>query len=362
MGACTAGTAHPVVRTLRHETTRGAFVPPYAYEAYVRGELLLAQGRPAEAAQQLELAATAPDEDPYLLSRLAYAQLLSGSRAEAEATIEHAAELDRCSEAVWLMRGKLAETTQELGIARAAYMKASSCAPRSSAGELALVHLLLQHHETATALDLLTRAAERHDAEQTGDAPSAQIELRHSLQGADPAMLAHAFGSLGAQHAPDAQVLEQAIGLALDRDQPRLALRLREQHVAPLPVALEARLLAANGLHDRLAALLAANDADAFGGPDRTAQLALEAHAYERAELEAGSALEQRESDAMHAIHARATLALGHTRTALTDVRAIQDQALKRSLLTEALSASGVPALAREVATTGPAPAPPTRP
>jgi hypothetical protein len=307
----------------------------------------LLQGQPAQAVAQLELAVTAPDEDPYLLSRLAYAQLQSGDRAEAARTLSHASELDRCSEAVWLMRGALAESTQELAVARAAYEKASACAPASARGELALVQLLLEHGEEAAALDVLIGAAEHSGGVER---PVAGQALRRSLQDATPPTLAHALDGLGRERAPDSLTIEQAIKLALARGLPRLALRLREKYAARLPAPLEAQLLSANGQLEQLAALVASNDADVFGGHERTALLALEAHAYERAELEASSAMQQRESDAMHAVRARAVLALGQPRAALADVKAVQEAGLRRSLLREALAASGAPALADELA------------
>jgi Flp pilus assembly protein TadD len=322
---------------------RGAFVPPSAYEAYVRGELLLAQGRPAEAVRQFELATTAPDEDPYLLSRLACAQLESGDRAEAERTLAHAGTIDRCSEAVWLMRGVLAERVNDLVAARAALEKASSCAPHSPAGELALAALLRDHGEPAASLDVLASAAQRPYG-----AP-AELALRSSLGQVDGATFAHALASLGTHRATDSRSLEQVIAMALERGLPRLALRLRDQHAARLPAPLEARVLSANGLREQLSALLAISDASALGGHEQTALMALQAEAYERAELEATSALQSRSSDAMHAVRARAALALGHGRAAVSDVVAVREAKLQRTLLNEALAAVGAPALAREL-------------
>jgi len=341
--ACGGALPDRIPRTVHGSTLRGAFVPPYAYEAYVRGELLLAEGRPAEAAAQLELASTAPDEDPYLLSRLAYAQLLSGSRAEAERTLAHAGRLDRCSEAVWLVRGALAERAGDLAAARGALEKATRCAPHSARGELALAELLASHGQPAAALDVLASAAQRPYG-----AP-AERALESSLTSADAATFVHALADLGAYRAASSEALEHAIRLSLQRGLPRLALRLREQHAARLPPALEAEVLVANGLLDELAALIAASDAGALGGHERTAEIALQAHAYERAELEATSALSGRTSDAMHALRARAALALGHGRAAFPDVLAIHEATLKRAVLTEALAALGAPALAREL-------------
>ncbi|MDB4972526.1 MAG: hypothetical protein JWN48_867, partial [Myxococcaceae bacterium] len=200
------------------------------------------------------------------------------------------------------------------------------------------------------ALDVLLATLTPQPGASGAELPAADGTLRRTLKNADPVALAHAVDALGAARAPDSISLEQAIRLSLDRGLPRLALRLREQHAARLPPQLEARLLAENGLRAQLAALVAESDSDALGGHERTAQLALEAHAFERAELEATSALQQQPSDAMHALRARAALALGQPRQALPDVRAVSDAALRRSLLAEALAASGAPALAHELA------------
>lgn len=341
--ACGGALPDEIPRALQGSTTRGAFVPPSAYEAYVRGELLLAQGRPAEAVAQLELATTAPDEDPYLLSRLAYAQLLSGKRAEAEVTLAHAGRLDRCSEAVWLTRGAVAETIPDFASARASFEKATSCAPHSPLGELALATMLRNQGDSAASLDVLVSAAQRPYG-----AP-AERALQSDLRAAEPATLAHALARLGTYRAADSLALQQAIEVTLARGLPRLALRLREQHAARLPSALEARVLSANGLRDPLSALLATSDAKALGGHEATARLAMQAGAYERAELEASSALLSRESDEMRAVRVRALLALGRGRAVAADVVAIQAQVLQTTLLAEAMSALGAPALADEL-------------
>jgi hypothetical protein len=353
--ACGGAGPDRIPRLSHGSTERGAFVPPHAYEAYIRGELLLAEGRPAEAAQQLELANTAPDEDAYLLSRLAYAQLLSGSRAEAARTLAYAGRLDRCSEAVWLMRGVLAEQAGELDEARGALEKATLCAPQSPSGELALAALLRDHGQPAAAFDVLASAATRPYFARTPEGAlrhgaAAERALSSSLATADAPTFAHAVADLSAYRASSSDTLEHTIRLALQRSLPRLALRLREQHAARLPPQLEAEVLIANGLLEELATLIARCDASTLGGHERTAEMALLAHAYERAELEATSALSERATDGMYALRARAVLALGRGRGALTDVAAIREVTLKRVVLAEALAAVGAPALARELA------------
>jgi tetratricopeptide (TPR) repeat protein len=342
---CGARAPSDVPRTLHGTALRGAFVPPTAYEAYVRGELALARGRPDEAIAQLDLATTAPDEDPYLLSRLAHAQLLAGKRAQAEQTLDRAYALDPCHEQVWLMRGELAATRGDDDGARAAFAKASACAPGSDEGVLAQSALLADRGDLAGSLDVLVDAHEHGQQVLTRMLFGSRAQApRGSTRDADPLHFAHAVASLSRSDA-----IERAAGLALERGMPRLSLRLREQHAARLPPQLEAQLLQANGMRAELAALLAQHDASELGGAARTAALALDAGVYERAELESGTALAEAPSDALHALHARASLALGDTRAAMVDARAITGPELRLLIVGEALAATGAAALGREI-------------
>lgn len=345
LAACGSASSGSIPRTLGGSVVRGAFVPPGAYEAYIRGELLLAQGRPREAVAQFELATTAPDEDAYLLSRLAYAELLADQRASSLRTLAQAAALDPCSEAVWLTRGAIAEHDDDLAAARAAYRHASACAPRSAKSELALAELLAERGAHAAALDVLVHAAARPYGTRVEPA------LQRSLQQADAATLAHALDTLGLVRAPSSRVLERALRLALERRLPQLAQRMAEAHAASLPPELEAELLVAQGARESLASLLARHDADDFGGHRRTAKLALQAGAYERAELEATSALLEAPSDELRSVRARAALAQGRGAPALADIANIVDPVLRRRLLGEALAQAGAPKLAAELTT-----------
>ena len=322
---------------------RGSFVPPTSYEAFVRGELLLAEGRPREAVAQFELATTAPDEDPYLLSRLAYAELMAGDASAARRTLERAEQLDRCSEAVWLVRGAIAEREDDETAVRAAYQRAAACAPRSPAGALALARFLRRRGESARALDVLVHLGDAQRAEGAR-------ELDRSLKDADAATLAHALAALGADRAADSHATEDAVALALQRGLPRLAARIADSRAANLPVLLQAQLLRALGDRERLAGLLAQHGADDLGGSAKAAELALWAGAFERAELEATSALASAPSDPLRAIRVRAQLALGLRAQALEEATRVSDPVQRRELVLEALAAAGAPALASELA------------
>lgn len=344
------GTPHSasIPRTLAGQPVLGAFVPPSSYEAYVRGELLLAQGKTREAVAQLELATTAPDEDPYLLSRLAHAQLALGDREGAERTLRQAERLDGCSEALWLARGELHATRGEVDAARFAFERATACAPRSAEGELALARLLEQRGEQASALELMLRAAQRkHHA-------SAGTRYEQALARAEPAVLAHALTGVGLDRALSSQAIRHGVRFALTRGLPRLALRLREQPAAQLSVREEVEVLRQNRRREELRSLVAIRTAEELGGHEQAAVIALEAGAYERAELEAAVASAQQPSDQVSALRVRALLALGRVKDASAAIAEIGSSGLRVALLAEALSALGAPKLGAELASHDP--------
>lgn len=346
--ACGGGPKPPtIVRTLDGQTRPSPFVPPTAYEAYIRGELALTEGKYDEAMAQLELATTAPDEDAFLLSRLAYAQALAGFEQEASATLAHADRVDPCSEAVWLTRGELHERAGSLREAASAYARAGECAPRSPRGPIAQARVLEQAGERSAAVEVLSTFASR------GDLRSAQAAFELALRAEDTPALAHALETWIAYEAPDEASLERAIRWALEQGEPRLALRLREHHLSPLPPALEAELLLALGDREGLSRLLGRTPASDLGGPERTAELSLAAGDDDRAELEATSALLQGPSDAMYGVRAQARLKLGRYPDALEDLAAIRDANTRRQTVTALLGWSGLPALAEELKARG---------
>jgi hypothetical protein len=320
------------------------FVPPFAYEAYVRGELALTQGRPEEAAQQLELATAAPDEDAYLLSRLAEAQHQSGEVAQANRTLDEAERVDACAESVWLTRGAWAEQARDLPAAARAYARAVGCAPGSERGVLALARLWSEGGEPARALELL--------AERAGE-PSlagAKAALARALGSADTAEVRFALDSWLSLGAPDAATYRSIAERALSRGEPALALALTELPATPAEALLRARLLAAVDERGALRALLAQYHESELGGPERAALLALSARDFERAELYATLSLGHGRDEPAHTARAQARRALGQNEAALEDTRAIDTPAVRRAEACAQLEALGLPALASELA------------
>ncbi|MFT3923608.1 MAG: hypothetical protein QM778_13840 [Myxococcales bacterium] len=338
-----AAPQEPIPRSLEGQTQVSSFVPPFAYEAYVRGEMAIAKGAFDEAAAQLELATAAPEEDPFLLARLAYAQARSGHAEDAAATLAHAMQLDTCPEAVWLTRGELAELAGDLPHAEQAYAKAGECAPSSARGPIAHARVLARTGQPSAALEAL---ASFRGKEQPA---TARVAFEIALQGTDPALLAHSLETWIAYEAPDAESLERAARWALEHGDPSLSVRLREHHAGPFPKALEASIMRALGERSALRLLLSGALAEELGGSQATAELALFAGALERAELEASSALDRAPNDALYAVRAQARFGLGLEAQALADLRAIRDPARQHETALALLAASGKPALAAEL-------------
>ncbi len=338
-----ARTPHTIPRTLKGTTQLTPFVQPFSYETYVRGELALSRGAFQEAATQLDLSTGAPDEDPYLLSRLAYAQARAGKRQQADETLQAALRLDPCSEAVWLTRAELAELEGKLNEALLAYRRASECAPRSSRGPLGRARALYRAGKPSEALEALGQFS--GPASQT----TARLAFEAALQGHDPAVLAHAFETWLAYKTPDEEAVVRAAAFALARGLPSLAQRLRAYHTGAFPVMLEAQIMHDTFQRAALSQLIEQVPAEELGGSQATAELAFFAGSYERAELEATTALARDVSDELHALRARARWALGQHEAALADIESIRAKDRQSAVLLDLLAADGNPGLAQEL-------------
>jgi tetratricopeptide (TPR) repeat protein len=320
------------------------FVPPFAYEAYVRGELLLAAGEADQAVLQFELATAAPDEDAFLLSRLAEAQAAAGDREAALRTLAEAERVDSCREEVWLTRGKWAEAEQDGEAAERAYQRARLCAPNSERAEVALYRLWKAQGREAEALKLLT---------EEGAAPRARsksVLLLHALQHEGVAEVRFALDSwlgAGALAAPDLAAL---LAQVTARNEPSLALTFKDLRLLPLDQGTRAKLAVQSFDREGLRALLAEQSDQALGGPEPAARYALAARDYERAELYATLAESHASSDALRALKAEALSALGERERALSETRDIHDAALQHKLACAQLARLGLSELASELA------------
>lgn len=202
---------------VRHE---GRFIPPYCYEWFVRAERFAALGELEKAVEAYRLALTGPEEDAFILARLAEALHELGRTEASLKALERAEAIDSRSEAVWLTRARFAEQRGDYKVAISAYQRAEAAAPLSAEPPLALAHLLNKIH-----------AAERADAVLQGFA----ARTRDNSALAERAKLALCLAKRDAQGAVDAveamlriapirkTQICNAISLALNSDEPFLA-------------------------------------------------------------------------------------------------------------------------------------------
>jgi tetratricopeptide (TPR) repeat protein len=293
----------------------------------VRGELLLARDDVTGAIAQFELASAAPEEDPYLLSRLAYALALHGDAKASDAALARAEQIDACSEAVWLTRGELAERARNFDDAASHYARAGQCAPESDLAVLGLARALEQRGDGTRALAVL----EQWSGGRSSRARQAAFEL--AIARGDESAIVQALDVLLTDTLARSDQLEHAVRRALSLDRPRLAERLMQHSPASLDVALRASVHLACGDQSAARILLSGASAEQLGGSLAAADLFERAGLHERAELEASEVLRRGESGEARLIRARARRAMGQTLLALADLEAAAEMPLARSEL-----------------------------
>jgi predicted Zn-dependent protease len=313
-------------------------VPPSAYEAYVRGEILLAQGDTRAAARELALAATFADDDIYLLGRLATAQDAAGERAAAEATLALAEARAPCHPALWEARGALHSSHNELSLAAEAHRHGLDCAPDSVDARLRLVRSLEALGREAEAMALLPAPSLTEPAD---------LGLVRALHQADAAALAFAFEGWLSRGRVEAGTLLLGVERALSLGAHGLAARLLAHVRVDLPLALRARVALEAGQTSALRELLASTPV--VGDSLTTAELALAVGDGERAVDEAGAALREAPSDRARAALARGHALLGSADAALTAASSVEQSEARGALSRELLDRFVSPGLAREL-------------
>ena len=317
-------------------------MPPFAYEAYIRGELAMAAGDAGQAALQFELATAAPEEDAYLLTRLAEAQAQSGEHDAAERSLAEAERVNPCEASVWLTRGRWSVASGNLDAAARAYRTAIACAPHSAKARIALYGVLAAQGKHAESLALLRGAAGDRDA------ATLRVALVDALSHRGVAEVRFALDNWESVGAVDRSLIERLARRAIARSEAALALSLNGW-VLELEPLLRAKLAAL--LHDRdtLRALLSQTHERAMGGPETAARFALAAHDFERAELYASLPDPQASEDVLRTLRVEALWALGESETALQELRRVQDAKQRRRLAAQELSALGLPVLSEEL-------------
>ncbi len=329
------------------------FVSPFAYEWFVRAELLRARGDLGSAIEAYRMVLADADDDPYVLSRLATALDEHGETEQAQAAATQARQSDACSEAAWLATAVLAARHAQLEGAYAAYEHAESCAPWSGMGPLALAELLRSRGQLARASAVLARLAARK-VPASSTAARARVELALAASDAPAALeAARAWLQLDAAAATP---LQRTAQLLLDTGKPALAASLLDQlPQRPELTALRVQALLAAGRLPAAESLLVGADPETLGGLIAAGRDML---ALGRAQQALGLAQDALAHDASDC---QALLLRGQAQLDLHDYvaaaesfatigRASQLAGDARAGLAVALRAQGLPTLADEVA------------
>jgi tetratricopeptide (TPR) repeat protein len=339
-----------VVRRVGGVRRSGRFVSPYCYEWYTRGELFAARGEYDLAAGAFRKALAGPEEDPFVMARLADSLDRLGRYREALAVLNRAERIDPDSEAVWLTRAEIAERHEELDAAIAALERAEAAAPASAEPTLRLARLLEKTSARERALAVLERFERRSDE---GGANAARARLALAVSRGDAASAARAVDALVSVGPVHAEQVRDAARLALDAGDAELARRIIER----LPRAdgdnrLRLRILIESGRFDAAEMLLATGAVDSFGGLVETASAYLVIDRPQMAEELARTALAANQTPAALVVAAEASLRLGrYDRAAVLFAEvpeASSDFARARQGLAQALTASGLAELAKE--------------
>jgi tetratricopeptide (TPR) repeat protein len=240
------------------------FVSPYAYEWFVRAELARSQGDPAGAVQGYERVLAGDTEDPYVLARLAQAQLALGAFDAAEASLALALQLDPSSESAWLARGELAERRGQTEAALASYQAAARVAPDSAQPLRELARLLREQGHPERSLALWQ---ERQSAATPGRAAAAQLELERALADRDPERVALWLTRVVREQGTIPDALGRGVRTLLDAGRAELAVPLLGGLGSdPAAGALRLQVLLAAAEYAGAEQLLASEPAEALGG------------------------------------------------------------------------------------------------
>jgi Flp pilus assembly protein TadD len=345
MAACVPRTPTTVTRVLGGQHVQGAFVSPYAYEHYIRGEMASARGDFAQAASEFASARLGAEDDPFLAAREAASLEANGDHAQADRVLSEGLRLFPDSEALFLAQGHILSARGDRAGAEAAFAQAIAAAPQSSRGPLALSSLRLAQGAQESAKEPLVQYLARAPERGTD---ALQIRLRLALLRGDldqALTLAEALGTLTAVER------RQLTRLALEAHRPAVAARLATELPEASDGPLIVRALMAAGRTSDARAMLRSRPPEAFGDARTWAAfvLSLEDSRHAVADLEDALVV----NDAVRPALVEAELRAGMQAQALEHLAPLlsaQVDAPTRSLLQQALRRSGLGALAAEIA------------
>lgn len=275
-GAADYPSSHKIVRKIAGVRRAGTFVPPYCYEWFIRAELFVARGELEKAVEAYRLALTGPEEDVYVLTRLAEALHQLGRTDAAQEALERAESIDGRSEAVWLTRARFAEQRGDYQAAASAYQRAISAAPLSEQPPLAFAKMLEKLDAAERAIAVLEGFAGRT---QGNSVRAERAKLALCLARRDAKGAVEAIDVLSRVAPLEKEEICRAIALVLDSNEPFIAERL----LGPLSTNLcdkRLRLSVFLKTHRYVAAeqLLSSASPETFGGllPTARAYLAID--------------------------------------------------------------------------------------
>jgi Tfp pilus assembly protein PilF len=324
---------------------------PYAYEWFMRAEILRARSQLGPALEAYRAALSSSDEEAHVLARYATALDAAGQTARALETVARALEQDPYSEAAWLARAEIAEHHGQLREAFDAYERAESVAPASPRAPIALAALLDRRGDVERARAVLARYESRV---LPGTSGAQRARLRAAVLRGDAKAAYAEARALTTLRPEDLTLIAQAATAMLEHDHCGLALDLLDrfderQTDAPLRL----RALLACGRFGAAEELLRMTDPEVLGGLPEVA----------RAYLTIGRPQEALElAQAHRTVHpddaqgtlllADAQLATGAFADAAESFASLihgTDGAQARDGLARTLTAAGMPDLARAV-------------
>lgn len=352
LGACQAHTAVPLTRYVGGEVRAGTYVPPQAYEAYLRAELAFSRGDYRAAAQGFNQALAAGPDDAYVLARIAECMQYLNQPDRAERLVDDALESYPDSEALWLVKARLAEKDGQLVKAIDAYTRAEEAAPFAEEAPIGLARLLRNHGAVSRADVVLQRYLERTGAQS---AEAARARLLAAIETQDITTATDAAETLLDVAPGRAQEVRDLAKKAYAEDAPLLTAQLlgKVSRSVPDEVLRVQALIAANQFTQARAVLLTSSP-DRFGGLVPTARLFLAVGLPRRATELADVALSARSSDSeARFIRGLARLRRGQPTAAAADFAAVppgaSDFASARLHLADVFMDLGAESLALEV-------------
>ncbi|MBK7776117.1 MAG: tetratricopeptide repeat protein [Sandaracinaceae bacterium] len=267
---CAASTPHVARATEEGGVSTGPYVSPYQYEHYLRGELALASGQPAQAAREFALARTGSADDAWLRARHAQALTDAGEWERAGRVLDDSLVRFPRSLELHLTRARWAEGQGREEAALAALIQAEEVSRGAPAGALAHAALLSRLGRDADAEAVLDRFLARSPH---AHAYAARLELALRRAQLDVAVQVVRAWS---EHPPrERAALRRVAALALEQGRPELTLSLLTAPTGPEERLLCLRAHAQTGRYAEAEAELALVRDQDVGGLEQRASLYL---------------------------------------------------------------------------------------